>query len=61
LDENEVAQLKQTLNDIRDRKKLTPAEAVHPKLDWGNLRVHFEDLASCTEWHDRIWPENQTG
>lgn len=41
---------------IHDRKKLTPAEAVHPKLDWANLRLHYDDIAYCIEWHDQIWP-----
>jgi hypothetical protein len=30
---------------------------VHPKLDWANLHLHFEDIAYCVEWHDRLWPE----
>lgn len=52
----EIEELKQTLNGIRDRKKLAPAEAVHPKLDWANLHLHYDDIAYCVEWHDRIWP-----
>jgi hypothetical protein len=52
----DIEELKQTLNGIRDRKKLAPAEAVHPKLDWANIRLHYDDIAYCIEWHDRIWP-----
>jgi hypothetical protein len=55
----EIEDLKQKLNGIRDRQKLSPAEAVHPKLDWANLRLHYEDVAYCVEWHDRIWPVAQ--
>jgi hypothetical protein len=53
----ELSQLKQSLNRIRTRRQLSPAEAVHPKLDWANLHLHYEDVAYCIEWHDRIWPE----
>jgi hypothetical protein len=52
----EIRELKQRLNQIRVRSKLSPAEAVHPKLDWANLHLHYEDVAYCVEWHDRIWP-----
>lgn len=58
LSEGDVAELKQKLNGIRDREKLSPAEKVHPKLDWANVRVHYEDVSYCIEWHDRIWPIN---
>lgn len=54
---NEINQLKQKLNRIRSLRKLSPAEAVHPKLDWANLHLHYEDVAYCVEWHDRIWPK----
>ena len=56
LSEADVAALKQTLNSIRDREKLAPAEKVHPKLDWANVRAHYDDVSYCIEWHDRIWP-----
>lgn len=52
----EIEELKQKLNGIRDREKLAPAEAVHPKLDWANLHIHYEDISYCVEWHDRVWP-----
>ncbi len=53
----DLSQLKRSLNRIRTRRQLSPAEAVHPKLDWANLHLHYEDVAYCVEWHDRIWPE----
>jgi len=53
----EIDQLKVKLNEVRDRKDLSPAESVHPKLDWANLHLHFDDIAYCVEWHDRLWPE----
>jgi hypothetical protein len=53
----DVAALKQTLNGIQDREKLSPAENLHPKLDWANVRAHYEDISYCIEWHDRIWPK----
>jgi hypothetical protein len=52
----DVAELKQTLNGIRDREELSPAEKLHPKLDWANVRAHYDDVSYCIEWHDRIWP-----
>ena len=55
LPEADVAALKQTLNGMRDREGLAPAEKVRPKLDWANVRVHYDDVSYCVEWHDRIW------
>jgi hypothetical protein len=54
----EIDELKLRLNSIRTRKELSPASGVHPKLDWANLQLHFEDIAYCVEWHDRLWPED---
>lgn len=59
LSESEVAELKQKLNTIRDRKDLAPAERLHPKLDWANVRAHYNAISHCVEWHDRIWPNNE--
>ena len=52
----EIEELKQRLNGIRDRNELGSAEKVHPKLDWANLHLHFDDVVYCVEWHDRLWP-----
>jgi hypothetical protein len=56
---NEISALKQRLNGVRQRSALVPAEAIHPKLDWANLRLHYDDIAYCVEWHDRIWPDDK--
>jgi hypothetical protein len=53
----ELEELKKRLNGISNRNDLSDAQAVHPKLDWANLHLHFEDVAYCVEWHDRLWPE----
>ena len=53
----ELDELRLKLNTIHERKDLSPAESVHPKLDWANLHLHFDDVAYCVEWHDRLWPE----
>ncbi len=58
LQPKEVDEIKQRLNKIRSRKDLSPAESVHPKLDWANLHLHFDDICYCVEWHDRLWPED---
>ena len=58
LSEADVAELKQKLNNIRNREELSPAEKVHSKLDWANVRAHYDDVLYCVEWHDRIWPKN---
>ena len=55
----EIMELKQKLNQLSERSKLAPAEAVHPKLDWANLRVHYDDISYCVEWHDRVWPDDE--
>jgi len=56
---SEIEELKQKLNQIRERRDLAQEEAVHPKLDWANLHVHYDDIAYCVEWHDRIWPDDK--
>jgi hypothetical protein len=58
LGSSDIEGLKQTLNQIRSRENLAPAESVHPKLDWANLHLHYDDVAYCIEWHDRIWPQS---
>jgi hypothetical protein len=60
-DPSDISELKQSLNRVRDRSALAPAEALHPKLDWANLHLHYDDIAYCIEWHDRIWPGPKTG
>jgi hypothetical protein len=49
LQPKEVDEIKQRLNNIRSRKDLSPAESVHPKLDWANLHLHFDDISYCVE------------
>ena len=53
----EIEDLKKRLNGIHKREDLAAAEGVHPKLDWANLHLRFEDVAYTVEWHDRLWPE----
>ncbi len=50
----DIEELKVRLNDIQSLDNET---AIHPKLDWTNLRLHLNDIAYCVEWHDRLWPE----
>jgi hypothetical protein len=57
--ESEIEDLKKKLNQIREQRDLAQAEAVHPKLDWANLHLHYDDIAYCVEWHDRIWPDDK--
>jgi len=58
LSDEDMQQLRETLNEILARQKLEPPEAVHPKLDWGLLRISADDIWYCIEWHDRMWPES---
>jgi hypothetical protein len=58
-DATEIEELKQKLNQVRERRDLAQAEALHPKLDWANLHLHYDDIAYCVEWHDRIWPDHK--
>ena len=55
---HEILELKQKLNQINKRSELGQAIALHPKLDWANLHLHYDDISYCVEWHDRIWPED---
>lgn len=51
----EMDELKQKLNQVCARTALARAGEVHPKLDWANLRVHYDDIAYCIEWHECLW------
>jgi hypothetical protein len=53
--ESEIEDLKSRLNEMQRRGELRGE--IHPKLDYGNLRVHLMDIWYCMEWHDRLWPE----
>lgn len=59
LDQNEIPVLKKNLNQVRDRKALADEHALHPKLDWANVHLHYDDISYCVEWHDRIWPDTE--
>ncbi len=52
----DIEDVKQRLNNLRDRRELADAARVHPRLDWANLHLHFGEVAHCVEWHDRLWP-----
>ncbi len=60
LDADEIRSLKQRLNIIGDRSELADEKSLNPKLDWANLHLHYDDLSYCIEWHDRIWPEDES-
>jgi hypothetical protein len=55
--EVDIEALKVKLNAMRDRDALQKEHEIHPKLDWANLRVPFNEIAYCVEWYDRLWPE----
>lgn len=50
-------QLQDNLNRMQNRNELAEAQKIHPKLDWGNLRISISDVSYCMEWHDRMWPQ----
>jgi hypothetical protein len=47
------------LNGIRDRQKLSDEGLLHPKLDWANVRLRYDDISYAIEWHDRNWPDDK--
>lgn len=55
LTEHDLEDLKAKLNTLSDRSELR--SEIHPKLDYGNLRIHLDDVWCCVEWHDRLWPD----
>ena len=59
LNPGDVQELKQILNGIRDRRKLTDERLLHPKLDWANVHLRYDDISYAIEWHDRIWPDDK--
>jgi hypothetical protein len=52
----DILVLKQNLNKIREETGLSDERALHPKLDWANVHLHYDDVAYCIEWHNRLWP-----
>jgi hypothetical protein len=58
-DEKDYEVLRSKLNTVQSRSELSEAQSIHPKLDWANLRIHFNEIAYCVEWHDRMWPEDE--
>jgi hypothetical protein len=59
LDVDDVQALKLRLNEVGARAELASAGALNPRLDWANVRVHYDDISYCIEWHDRIWPDRK--
>ena len=59
LEGRDLEELKRILNQLHQRSELADAEKIHSKLDWANLRIHYDDIAYCIEWHDRLWPETE--
>jgi hypothetical protein len=55
----DIQKLKQTLNGIHDRRKLLNEGLLHPKLDWANVHLRYDDISYAIEWHDRIWPNDE--
>jgi hypothetical protein len=55
----EIDELKQRLNQSHMPSGAEQADPVHPKLDWANIRLHYDDIAYHIEWHDRIWPDDE--
>ena len=58
-EEEDIKQLKDTLNTTRDRSALADAKKIHPKLDWANVRMNLNNIDYCVEWNDRLWPEEK--
>jgi hypothetical protein len=59
LTSGDIQDLKQTLNGIRDRQTLVDEGLLHPKLDWANVHLRYDDISYAIEWHDRIWPNDK--
>jgi len=59
--EHDINTLKQTMNNVRDRKEYGKPDNIHKKLDWANLRVSKDYIAYVIERHDRLWPGGEIG
>lgn len=59
MNDDDIEKMKANLNNIKKRDDLEEEKNVHPKLDWANLRICFQDILFCFEWHDRLWPESE--
>ena len=57
--DNDLEELKISLNKISSRSQLNTADTIHPKLAWARLRLYLSDIAYCVERHDKLWPEQE--
>jgi hypothetical protein len=55
--DEDIEQIKASLNNLRNRSDLEDIHKIHSRLDWANLRLDLDEIAYCIEWHDRLWPE----
>lgn len=54
--ENDYVQLLARLKEVKERADFDNVQALHPKLDQGNLHVCVDSIECLIEWHDRLWP-----
>lgn len=57
LDESDLETLRVTLAAVEHKEMLRETKRVHPRLDYGTIRMRVDDLWYCIEWRDRLWPE----
>ena len=61
MSDKDIEQLKERMNNVKDRNEYGEAKHIHKKLDWANLRVTKDYIAYVIEWHDRLWPREKLG
>lgn len=61
MSDDDINELKKTMNKIQDREEYGKPINIHKKLDWANLRVSKDYIAYVIEWHDRLWPGGEIG
>ena len=56
IDDEELGRLRKKVAGLDDPARLADPKSLHPSLDWGVLRIDFDHISYCIEWHHRLWP-----
>ncbi len=57
--QEDIEELKSRLNTLENRAQLQDLRAVHPKLDYADVRLHLQNINYAVEWNDRLLPREE--
>ena len=58
-DEDEMRELRDTVNAEGSRADLADTAMLHPKLDYADVRLHLGNINYAIEWNDNVWPREE--